>query len=203
MILKRSPQGQGAPLPELLKVRQGCTDALILGEQPPSHPILIHIQSAQSMSVQVEFWCILYCTYAKASLPFGMGKSRREGYITYLMIMIETAKGPRTPSTDIAYFYDGIGCCCFFDWGMAKFLRLSICLVNCKWMWTQCVSFTEALLHHWFEMQEQCVLDLVVDAGILFPWFRMSKISFTIWTSSFQPCPKMPLSSCLLTFDLR
>lgn len=55
MILKRSPQGRGAPLSELLKVRQGCTDAQILSEQPPSHPILIHIQSAQSMSGPVGF----------------------------------------------------------------------------------------------------------------------------------------------------
>lgn len=55
MILKRSPQGQGATLSELLKVRQGCTDAQILSEQPPSHPILIHIQSGQSMSGPVGF----------------------------------------------------------------------------------------------------------------------------------------------------
>lgn len=50
-------------------------------------------------------------------------------------------------------------------------------------MWTQCVSFTEALMHDGFELQEQCmqqdqcmqadvylVVDVVmVDVGILFP----------------------------------
>lgn len=72
-----------------------CTDSKWTAAIP-SHPILIHIQSAQSMSGPVGFWCILYCTYAKASLPFRMGRTRREGCIlSYLMIMIETAERPK------------------------------------------------------------------------------------------------------------
>ena len=49
MILKRSPQGQAAPLSELLKVRQGCTDAQILSENS-RHPI----QSSSTFKVHSQ-----------------------------------------------------------------------------------------------------------------------------------------------------